>query len=433
MKDSISVANSGTLQSRLSAAKTQPRLRTPSYVENVQYTTENLVDEMDLAGLQSSNHFLTRCLIWCLPVDSQLIRHRFLGSLWGTIFLVYCALSLFLFSLHLSAGWSKQPDSTEIINFANRELSPLENLPLEHLFSKLTTLSPPLIALDPYIIKATAVLPTDITACLWTPDSDIDMLPAWAMRWQGESLLSIPLLNHDTWFSGVVSLVVTTTTTPSSSERASLLLKLAGFSKRDSQLNSTLSVHILHLDPNTEENPNAFLNIARLFSQTQRVALFPSSLSSTPPKALYRTLTPQMLASAALTASAALKYRPVVFTVNGQTAFPFSSLSPVLIDRDDPVWCTERFFPALSRSADWEECLWQMWLENFGDLEVQQMRAWMHGGSSSGADSAALIPSPLAVSSHSRFYRTYLNFATVHRPSSGDDSVLNLEAKLASL
>ena len=43
------------------------------------------------------------------------------------------------------------------------------------------------------------------------------------------------------------------------------------------------------------------------------------------------------------------------------------SLSPLLIEREHPIWCTERFFTA-SREADWQECVWQFWLYSYGTL-----------------------------------------------------------------
>ncbi|KAI0293354.1 hypothetical protein B0F90DRAFT_1402213 [Multifurca ochricompacta] len=49
-----------------------------------------------------------------------------------------------------------------------------------------------------------------------------------------------------------------------------------------------------------------------------------------------------------------------------------TALAPVLIPRDHPLWCTERFsfvpapVPATQRAADWDACLWQVQLETFG-------------------------------------------------------------------
>lgn len=40
------------------------------------------------------------------------------------------------------------------------------------------------------------------------------------------------------------------------------------------------------------------------------------------------------------------------------------------------MWCTERFFAGLSRAADWEECLWQVWLSHFEVVEVKPVQGW---------------------------------------------------------
>ena len=74
--------------------------------------------------------------------------------------------------------------------FSAEELSPVESLPSDHLLSKITILSPQPIALDPYVLKAFPDS-NDVTACLWTADGDIDMLPAWALRWQGKQVVIV--------------------------------------------------------------------------------------------------------------------------------------------------------------------------------------------------------------------------------------------------
>ena len=176
--------------------------------------------------------------------------------------------------------------------------------------------------------------------------------------------------------------MITTTADPLSTEHDALLGKLADLQQRSSLLNATLSAHLVHLAPSTPSNPNAFLNLARLFAQTPRVVLFPGNLTTTPPKLLYSSLLAHdRHSSSAVTAPApasTARRRPVVLTTRGQTGFPFSPLAPVVVGRDDPLWCTERFFVPAARAADWEECLWQIWLESFGDVEVQQTRGWLH-------------------------------------------------------
>lgn len=129
-----------------------------------------------------------------------------------------------------------------------------------------------------------------------------------------------------------------------------------------------LSAHVLHLAPGTPANPNAFLNLARAFAQTPMVALFPGNLSVVPSKTFQRSIA----SSSSFSAD-----KPVIFSLRGRATFPFTPLSPVLMDRDNPVWCTERFFPGLSRSADWTECLWQIWLESFGSVDVHPTTDWI--------------------------------------------------------
>lgn len=134
-----------------------------------------------------------------------------------------------------------------------------------------------------------------------------------------------------------------------------------------SSVKSRVSVHVLYLPTQSPENPNAFLNLARVFSTTPTVILFPARLSLAPPKTFHRSV-----------ASVVQSPKPVVFSMRQHTAFPFAALSPVVLSREDPLWCTERFFPPMSRSADWAECLWQVWLENFGDVEIKTTTDWVH-------------------------------------------------------
>lgn len=137
-----------------------------------------------------------------------------------------------------------------------------------------------------------------------------------------------------------------------------------------STLSQSLSIHLLEVKPFAPPNPNAYLNIARMFARTPRVALFPGNISYVPPKPFYRTFfatTPHLQNAT----------KPTIFTSRLHATYPFSGLSPIVLNRDDPVWCTERFFATTSREADWGECLWQIWLEHFGDLDVKQTSEWV--------------------------------------------------------
>ena len=105
-----------------------------------------------------------------------------------------------------------------------------------------------------------------------------------------------------------------------------------------------------------------FLNLARLFAPTRTLLLVPGTPKPPPPSSI-----PSL--------SIAHVRDPVVVRVaalgvnKGRPALP-AVLSPMLILRDHPLWCTERFafVPALSapRAADWDACLWQVQLETFG-------------------------------------------------------------------
>lgn len=130
MKGTISVANSGSIQSRLSAAKSQSRLRTPSHVENAQYPMEKLVHDSDVMVEPASwNSRLGRWIFWCLPADSQSLRHRLFNSLWGWIFLAYCAVCLLFFSINIFSGWKVRHDAAELSNLPGTcsERSPLSS------------------------------------------------------------------------------------------------------------------------------------------------------------------------------------------------------------------------------------------------------------------------------------------------------------------
>lgn len=220
---------------------------------------------------------------------------------------------------------------------------------MDHLLSKLTSVYPQPLALVPNVLRAD-VDAMSVTACLWTEDSHIDALPVWASRWKGP-----------------VSVLVTTHSAPDSLASRELVKQLEGF-RRSSSMKRALSAHILYLAPSPTQSPNAYLNLARLLSQTPLVALFPGNLSVVPPKTFQRSIASSTSFSGD---------KPIVFSMRGRTSFPFSPLSPVLIDRDNPVWCTERFFLGLPRSADWEECLWQIWLENFGNVDVRPTTDWI--------------------------------------------------------
>lgn len=140
------------------------------------------------------------------------------------------------------------------------------------------------------------------------------------------------------------------------------------------KLNSSrLALHLLHLDPTTPEAPNVFLNLARLFAPTRTLLLVPGTPKPPPPTtipwlSIAHIRDPVIVRVAAPghgTGSTASKWRLATPAV----------LSPMLILRDHPLWCTERFAfvpaPSAPRTIDWDACLWQAQLETFGAASIR--------------------------------------------------------------
>lgn len=220
-------------------------------------------------------------------------------------------------------------------------------------------MQPPLEGFEPFLLRGEAHLDTKaVTACLWSNDNEIsDRLPPWAALWPGmyyrQSLTVLP----DNLVSGPISLLMTTTAPPSSTQHESLLERLQAL-KTYPPL-SSLSLHLLHVNSQAQDSPNTYLNLARLFASTSRVMLFPGNFSVLPPSTFYSIISE----------SAHSAHRPMIITSGDQVSFPVLALSPIVIRRDYPLWCIERFFFSSSRTTHWEECIWQLWLESFGAVE----------------------------------------------------------------
>ncbi|KAJ7594432.1 hypothetical protein C8J56DRAFT_1161048 [Mycena floridula] len=176
----------------------------------------------------------------------------------------------------------------------------------------------------------------EIAACIWTESfNDATELASWAAHWPGP-----------------ISLVVST---HNLADR-SLLNQNYNFIKYHPSL-SKVSLHIATSE-SPQQSPNTFLNLARLFSPSPLVALFPANLSVLPPVDLYSSLS----------SIQSLSERPVIVNNMSRLLFPPPALSPVVLQRHYPVWCTERAFFFNSRAPDWNDCIWQLWLEEFGQL-----------------------------------------------------------------
>jgi hypothetical protein len=99
--------------------------------------------------------------------------------------------------------------------------------------------------------------------------------------------------------------------------------------------------------------------------------LFPGNSTISPPPDLFETFS-----------SLPRNRSTPLFIVNNlnYTRFPFAALSPALIPKNHPTWCTERFFFSGSRDFDWDACLWQLWLDSFGDVRFLANHDWKHTG-----------------------------------------------------
>ncbi|OJT09291.1 hypothetical protein TRAPUB_14288 [Trametes pubescens] len=255
---------------------------------------------------------------------------------------------------HFSRAWTSGFLASLLRLFAHTSV--LEGLPLDQLLAKVSSLHP-LPSVSANVLSITSDKPT-LSAALWTAEGEVEHVESWAAEWRGP-----------------ISLLVTTTAPPFSKQHTTLVAKLAAMQRKHPPLKQTFFVHLLHLDPATEVHPNAFLNIARLLAPSPRVVLFPGNLSAVPPKTLHSLLLHQQpTSSSAMTPRGRPRGRkPAVLTDNERTSFPFAALAPVVLARDDVTWCSERFFAGMTRAADWEECLWQVWLASFGGLEVRQV------------------------------------------------------------
>ncbi|KAK0461161.1 uncharacterized protein EV420DRAFT_1224489, partial [Desarmillaria tabescens] len=180
------------------------------------------------------------------------------------------------------------------------------------------------------------------TACLWTNDSiDLGSLVNWARYWRGP-----------------VSLVITTNSAPSSPAYQNLLRRLAAIKTLPSL--AYFSVHVFQANIQASLSPNVFLNIGRLFAPTDTVMIVPAEISTVTPSArLYHSVSEHLLHRSQTLA---------IVTIAKEITFPLASFSPLVLPKNYPVWCADRFFVASSRSLDWDVCLWQIWLEQQGRI-----------------------------------------------------------------
>ena len=168
---------------------------------------------------------------------------------------------------------------------------------------------------------------------------------------------------------GPISLILSVDSSQDLETAQISLKKLTEAPLTDSLPNPWIS-YLVYLKDSPGEQPNAYLNLARLISQTNHVVLFPKPLLELHPTAAYshfRNVT-----------HIHSRNTPVVLTTSRKhSVFPFSSFSPLMIHREDTTWCDERFDFLGSPSVAWEECLWQFWITKHGGLQpIVSTNSW---------------------------------------------------------
>ncbi|KAG1802694.1 uncharacterized protein HD556DRAFT_1429502 [Suillus plorans] len=206
--------------------------------------------------------------------------------------------------------------------------------------------------LETFILATHSSVDSGLTACLWTEEDRLHDTISTLTAWSGDL---------DSVFCPMSLVVVTSAPT----DHLTILKRFPELmSLSDTHASFGLSLHVLQVSSSFGGSANAYLNVARLLAPTDRVVLFPDGLplhlSSNLYSSIIRSTSPQ----------------PLVLGNNSRRTYPFAPMSPVVLHKDYPIWCTERFSLFQSRSLDWEDCLWQLWLESAGEVKSTAVDSW---------------------------------------------------------
>ena len=367
---SDSIVGSGSVQSHLSALNSHSRHREHTRPPLISNDTTVSAEEEQTKDLSQFLVSLIRGPLKdpLLPgPDGSLPRQRIWPNSFRWIISLYVVVSLIFFSTSLYRSFhSAQLDKRSSLVPSQDwppALSGLDALSPAARLAKLFALYPPPTHFGLFTHRpAVDAHSHEITVCLWAYENNLDWVPVWTTDWPGNDLH--PSYLTPLTVTGPISLVVLTRKPPTSN-RAPLRPALANLLHHPMLNASRLALHTLHLGPTTPDAPSVFLNLARLFAPTRTVLLVPGNPA--PPQTLHTTVWPSAIQA------------PIIVNVQTSTVAPPRDkgrpqipLAPVLIPRDHPLWCTERFafVPAYThtspRAADWEACLWQVQLETYG-------------------------------------------------------------------
>ncbi|KAG1890389.1 hypothetical protein F4604DRAFT_1710334 [Suillus subluteus] len=346
-KDPQILSGSGSFQSYLSSAGSYHRhvkgagvhLENQSSVHADKspspYLQSVLVEASSHSGPLSDVVRFTTNFPGFLLEDLHRFRYGHLGRLRILLSLYCCVSVIFLsFKMHSALRGAVAAGRPHIGHVANTSyrVSPLSNLSVQQRMSIAFPNIPPPGHLEIFTLSTHSSMDNDLTACLWTE----------------EDRLHDTITTLATW-SGPMSLVVVT------SARSASLIRMSSFG---------LSFHVLQVSSSSGGSANAYLNVARLLAPTDRVVLFPDGLPSHLSSNLYSSI----IRSTSL--------QPLILGNNSRRTYPFAPMSPVILPKDYPTWCTERFSLFRSRSLDWEDCLWQLWLESAGEVKSTAVDSW---------------------------------------------------------
>lgn len=118
-----------------------------------------------------------------------------------------------------------------------------------------------------------------------------------------------------------------------------------------------IAIHFLHIVSPQISSGNAHLNLARMLSTTNTVALFPGNASTLPSYTFFEVLSRMSLND----------FPHIHFVASDPL------VSPLVIASHHELWCTERFLPFTTWRDDWQECLWQFHLESQKNLGQGRM------------------------------------------------------------
>ncbi|KAL5507294.1 hypothetical protein ACEPAH_6750 [Sanghuangporus vaninii] len=345
----LNTSASASFHSHLSvpSARSQRRLRALSRPDSDELPQHDKLKSPAILNSLPSSPQSQYLLLYSSGKAPQQKSYSALALHW--LLAMYCFLSVAFFTVRLFAI----PESiyTRNLNRNDSSISPIDSMPISYRLSKLLQSEPRPDSFSPFISAARpSYRNTDVTACIWIEAEEIKHLEYWSTNWDGP--LSVVVI-------------------ASSSQEARWIIREL---ENLPSLKDKANIHMVQRMSNETLPANSYLNSARLFAQTRFVMIFPGAPASPIPDKLYRRLFMHANKLNATRKAAPLVLSPSKFRPNNP--FPFSPLSPLLIEQSYPIWCSERFFSAPSRGDSWEECLWQIWLNSYGRLSTLPGSGW---------------------------------------------------------